>query len=293
MKNLLGLLALPLVALGVMPGSPNEVRQAVAASHTITVLSSQEAAQIATSDGPWNLYPVTNSPCITATQCVFGDTTSHRTVVLYGDSHALMWLPAMDRVAKHDKLRLVVIWEQACPVMADVGDFAYATQAVNPNCSAFHTSSIALINSIHPVAVVLGERTAGAQHLDGTPVTKAQWQTGLVKSIKEMKVKKVAILEDIVFFRVIVPTCLAANPTAVQNCSASPENPGYPGQQAAEQGAAKATKSTYVKTWPWFCATTCSPIVGRIVVYYDEHHVSATYSVYLSDVLRLALTKVL
>jgi SGNH domain (fused to AT3 domains) len=281
------MLAVPLFALAAVPGTPNQVKpgsphqvkQAVAASHTITTVGKEAAAQMSTGDYTAAEYPATVYGCTTATQCVFGDTKSRKTVVLFGDSHALMWLPAMDSVAKTDQFRLVLLWKGDCSV----------ANVVNPptqNCPTFRTASIKVINSLHPVAVVLGEKTTG------TDITSAMWQAGLTQSIKKIKSKSV-VMEDPVFFNDAIFDCLAANPTSVQKCATPAPNPAYPGQQAAEQAAAKATHSTYIKTWQWFCTTTCSPIVAGMAVYSDHEHVTASYSTYLSDDLKIALSKVL
>jgi hypothetical protein len=287
LRNLFGLLAVPLFALAVVPGTPNQVKpgtpnqvkQAVAASHTITTVGKEAAAQMSTGDYTAAEYPATVYGCTTATQCVFGDTKSHKNVVLFGDSHALSWLPAMDLVAQADRLRLVMLWQGGCTV-ADVNITGL------PNCPAFRTASIKIINSLRPVAVVLGE------HTDSTQISSAVWKAGLINSIKKIKSKSV-VMEDTVIFNQAIFACLAANPTSVQNCATPAPNPEDPGQQAAEQAAAKATHSTYIKTWQWFCTTTCSPIVAGMAVYSDHEHVTATYSTYLSDVLKIALRKVL
>ena len=47
--------------------------------------------------------------------CILGDTTARRLMVVYGDSHALMWLPAFDNIARTAHLRLVILAKPACP----------------------------------------------------------------------------------------------------------------------------------------------------------------------------------
>ena len=271
------------------PGSATQIRKLVAASSKITSLTTQTRAQVASPQAAWMKYDVANG-CSTASQCVFGDTKSRKTVVMFGDSHAIMWLPAMDWIAKADKLRLVLLSAGNCPAIANVA----GTNVLNKNCAAFHTSSIRIINSLHPIAVVISELTVSSaiKHSDGTRITESEWQAGLTTTIKEFK-SKVALIEDVVYFDIPVPICLAANVSNVQACSVHAPNPKNPGQQAAEQAAAKATGATFVKTWPWFCTTTCSPIVGNTMTYFDWDHITTGYSAYLSKVLRSALAKVL
>jgi hypothetical protein len=43
-----------------------------------------------------------------------------------------------------------------------------------------------------------------------------------------------------------------------------------------------------VDTTPWFCSDVCAPIVGDMVVYQNEYHITAAYSRYLSGVVAAA-----
>jgi len=47
--------------------------------------------------------------------CVYGDTTSSTTVVLFGDSHAAYWFPAVDEISLQQHWRLVDLTKDGCP----------------------------------------------------------------------------------------------------------------------------------------------------------------------------------
>ena len=51
-----------------------------------------------------------------ATPCVFGDTARARTLVVFGDSHAMQWMPALDSIAKATGYRLLGFYKIVCPV---------------------------------------------------------------------------------------------------------------------------------------------------------------------------------
>jgi len=267
------------------PGSATQIKNLVATSSKITRLTAQTGAQVASPQAAWMTYHLAQW-CSTASQCVFGDAKSNKIIVMFGDSHAVMWLPAMDGIAKAYKLRLVLLSAGNCPAISNVAQ----TNALNKGCGAFHTSSIRIINSLHPVSVVISELSAVWRNSNGTLIPEAEWQAGLTTTIKQIKAK-VAMMEDVVYFDSQVPNCLAAYPTNVQACSVPAPNPIHPGQQIAEQAAAKATGATFVKTWPWFCTKTCSPIVGNFMTYFDWDHITTGYAAYLSKVLRSALAK--
>ncbi len=44
---------------------------------------------------------------------------------------------------------------------------------------------------------------------------------------------------------------------------------------------------------PWFCDTTCPPIIGNAPAYHDDDHISATYAAQLAPLLDERLTAAL
>ena len=47
--------------------------------------------------------------------CIYGATTSHTSVVLFGDSHAAAWFPALDLISKQQHWRLVIFTKDVVP----------------------------------------------------------------------------------------------------------------------------------------------------------------------------------
>jgi hypothetical protein len=306
-KVLLGLatacaLALPMAAIAgassTSPGTAPQIKALVASSVHIKTLTKTTAAELpaAPSDFSWAGYPKlggsSSSQCFTATSCVYGDTSSENVVVLFGDSHALMWLPAIAPVAAAHKVRLVLLWTNLCPP-ASV-EFYDPTNNDPASCDAWRAETIAIIQKLAPSLVVIGERATYIPSGPTTFFTSAQWQVGLTKTIREVKKgkTKVAVIESPESFGVAVPECLAANPTKVQACSMPAPKSTGPEHQAAEAAAAKATGSLFVKTLPWFCTTSlCSPVIGSFIVFIDTGHLSFSYAQYLSDVMGTALKR--
>jgi SGNH domain (fused to AT3 domains) len=268
------------------PGSAAQVHAAVLASTSISALSSSALPALADAHGdtPGNLYPVTRPGCVGTKQCVLGDAAATKTVVLFGDSHAQMWLPALVPIAKLDHFRLVVIWKSACPVVN--------VKTSSSGCVPFRTSSIAEIAKLHAVLVLLANRTTGIIAPGGALITKTAWQKGLETTIGELRsaTTKVAVIGDITQFNSPVPDCLAAHPTNVQRCTVPNPNPKFTQKFAPEKAAAVATGAGYVDTQKWVCTKKCSPVIGNMIAYSDFGHVSATYAEYLTTVWDAAVT---
>src|SRR5918995_787312 len=56
-----------------------------------------------------------NPPETEVPECVYGNPSSKTTVVLFGDSHAMQWFPALNKLAKERNWRLVGLTKAACP----------------------------------------------------------------------------------------------------------------------------------------------------------------------------------
>jgi hypothetical protein len=271
------------------PGTTQQVASLVQSSTSIKSLPnpSLPPLPLATRDSVGSMYPAANKACLTVRQCVFGVGASSQVIVLYGDSHAEMWLPALVPYARANSMRIVLIWHPGCPVVQ--------LRTSWPVCSSFRSSAVTMIRSLHPRLVLLADKNSNVVGPGGVIFTNAQWQAGLVTTIKQIQsaTTRVAVVEDVTVFNALVPNCLAAYPADVQRCSVAFPNPKYTEHISAESAAASAAGAGYVSTRPWLCAKRCSPVIGPMIVDFDADHVTATYAVYLSQVWSLRLAKLL
>ena len=234
--------------------------------------------------------------------CVFGDTTSRTSIVLFGDSHAAMWFPAVDEVANARHWRLVVWTKATCPpvdvtlVSPDLGRTYY-------ECDEWRRNVTSLIYAMHPKLVVLGM----APNYDA-PYAITQdgpaWLTGLSRSVSALRSSgaRVLVLGPIESPDWVVPDCLSAHLDDVQACNVTPREthagPGLVGYDnagiIAERNAVVRAGGAFVDVKPWFCATSsCPVIVDNLLVFRDNSHMTAQYASYLapliSDEVNLAL----
>jgi hypothetical protein len=254
--------------------------------------------QVATSgnDDPQHLYrSLSGHSCIGGSTCVFGDTSSRKVIVLFGDSHAMMWLPAVDAAASTLRYKVVLMWSPGtCGAVALFAtSYFYLGQERSIECRGWHAEAVSAIKKLHPALVLLGERTTNVVAEPGnTPISDGTWQAALERSIDQIKhdASHVALIEDLPELDASPQTCLAAYPRAVQSeCAVPYPNPANAGHQPAESAAAAATGIGLISTTSWFCTATCSPVIGRYIAYYDASHVSASYARYLSRVMTAAI----
>ncbi len=274
--------------------SVSQVLRVVARSGAISTVPSdldlpvaQAIAQPASNLGE----PPASSGCVigftqsTAPACTFGDRAATRTIVLYGDSHAGMWFQALDDIAIRSHWKLVILFKSACPAALPTrtrgipgkGDTRWQA------CDEWHRYALARINRTGPELLVVTQNVSRAP--DGYPYTPRQWQAGLQQflgSVTASNTKKV-VLGNIPTTG--GPVCLAQHSDDVQACAGHPITK----YNEAEQRAAGLSGAGYVDVTPWFCRTTCSPVVGNVNVYFNTSHVSTPYTRFLETVLGQAL----
>jgi hypothetical protein len=281
------------------PGTSSQIAKLVTASVNIQSLTPSVSMKVpkAYNDNPAIDYPQTKNFCMALTSCVFGDKKSSKKLVIMGDSHAQMWIPALSRIGNSLKLKVIVLYMARCPA-ATLDVWIASFDSSYTACSRQRTAWIAEINQLHPVTVLLADYTVGvysAASSGSQLFTTAEWQAGMETTITDLAPSsaKLAVLGDSVTFNIAPPLCLADYPN-VQMCDTPNPNPNKPGQQAAERAAASAEKVLYVDPTKWLCTSSeCSPVVGSFIVYFDAFHISCTYDAYLSGVLQAALKKVL
>ncbi len=234
--------------------------------------------------------------------CVFGDINSDTTVVLFGDSHAAMWFPALDEVANARHWRLVVWTKATCP-SADVTLVSPDLGRTYTECDDWRSEVISLIGSLHPRLVVLGT----APNYDapyGITQDGPAWLAGLSHTIRTLRSSgaRVLVLGPVESPDWVVPDCLSAHLYDVPACNVTPrethDGPGLVGYdnagQIAERTAVVGAGGAFVDVKPWFCApTTCPVVVDNLLVFRDNSHITVPYAEFLaplvSDEVDLAL----
>ena len=263
--------------------SPAEVNASVRSAPTIASLPAHlRPALGAAASGypPDGCYPMPWQ--VTVPRCEFGDVSASRSVVLYGDSHSLMWFNVLDRIAKAEHFRLYTLGKGYC-MANDYSALSGPEPHIRSRCEQFHAFAARRIRAIRPDYLIMSQAWQGT-------FTSNQWQRALEKAIRSMTpfVGKVIVLGDIPYLNADPPLCLATHPNDVQQCSARRTSSPF-GQQAAERQAAATTGSTYVDVTPWFCSVICSPVVDRFQVYANALHVTSVYAERLGGVLAPAL----
>jgi hypothetical protein len=228
-----------------------------------------------------------NDPDTVSPSCVSGDPASATTVVLFGDSHAMQWFPAVDRIAMQRHWRLVTLVKASCPY-EDVT--LRSGNRVFTECDTWRANSFARIADEHPALVIV----AGNHRL--TPAAAGDSQDlmldGVSKTIDRLEATgaRVAVLGDTPNVPFDPVDCLSRNPDHTIACAVDRTVLFDGAWLAGERARAEAADALFVDTASWLCPTEPCPLVlGRYLVYRDTNHLALPLSWALSPRLDAAL----
>jgi peptidoglycan/LPS O-acetylase OafA/YrhL len=197
-------------------------------------------------------------------ECSYGDLSSKKTVILYGDSHAAQWFPALEILARENNFKLVSLTKSACPApeVKKVESGAYK----NADCFKWRENSLARIKETKPIAVI----ASGFQHFD-VPNNFASreiwWSAG-----QELTFKKLRGSSPNLIYISDTPHPLRDIP----NCLAS----GGGGKCDSSEKSDSRIAGGFIKLdpTPWLCQETCPAVINGSVAYRDASHISVEMS---------------
>ena len=227
--------------------------------------------------------------------CVFGDANGSSTVVLFGDSHAAQWFGSVNGVATARGWRLVVMTKATCPPV-DVEVFSPVLERSYTECDRFRQAALARISSLHPALVIL----AVARHYSDVyhfQVYSPTWLQGMSQMVQQLRASspRVVVLGPIPKPGTNIPQCLSAHVDDAVQCTQPIQSNVYvPAGADAEQQVVRDAGGAYVNVEPWMCTTTtCAVMVGNILVYRDDNHLTDTFARWLTPLMGARLDLVM
>jgi len=276
--------------------SSQAIEGLVARAVKTTVLDSHARSELRNAQGDFDWFDNhVAGKCLYLNGCVAGDLTSKKTIVVYGDSHAVMWIPAILPFARSHHFRVSLVWLGMCPV-AQVN--VYGPRLGYPSgCNRYRSTIIGQIVKSKPALILVAEKTSAVRRTEKIFYTStSQWQRSLTSSLQLLRSNgslPVAVIEDTPFFPWSVPTCLSQHQRAIQRCSVPYPEPQFPGMQLAEKNAAAATKSSFLPTIPWLCHLRCPGVIHSTIAYVDGSHLSRSYATFLAPSFAAQLSRLL
>lgn len=223
--------------------------------------------------------------------CVYGDANAKHSLVVYGDSVAISYLPGIRAALDGQGWKIHVFTVAGCPVsgvaQTMIGGAAF------PECDAFRSWAVDEITKVKPDLVVMSE-----YRYDPVLISHA---TGAAADVEraagyEATLGKLAAVPSKLLLLSAPPegqllASCATRMSSPANCLASP-TPQFE-RTVALEGAAMArlgSKASYVDTTQWFCKdNVCPAFINSAPMHADQYHLTDAGARQLAPLLAQAM----
>ncbi|MBM6620317.1 acyltransferase [Micrococcaceae bacterium RIT802] len=213
--------------------------------------------------------------------------TAEKTIIVVGDSHAQHWTAALDAVAQKNNWAWVLLTRPACRFGAESAER-------DPDCNAFNAAATDYVLDHDADAVLtLGTLTSfypGSE--EGTPADAERIVPGYQEGIRPFlqQGKQVVAMRDTPRFTSSVPECVDLNGADSPKCQAPVDelvaaHSPLEDLRTENRDGRLPGKLGYLDMTDALCPEgVCRPVVGNVLVYMDESHLTKTYARTTADI---------
>ena len=190
-----------------------------------------------------------------------------RTIVVAGDSHMQQFLPAVAPIARERGWRVETLIRPGCPLST--------TAESNPgevDCINWNQQALAALGEMRP-ALVVSQATHNAR-----PGATETTPPGMVEAWERLSAAGVPVMavRDNPRYEYSPPSCVDTYGRGAPECDV-PRSEIYPGEPPVPAGL-PSTVSVLDLADSICLPSICPPEIGRVMVYLDDNHLTATFS---------------
>ena len=224
--------------------------------------------------------------------CEYGDLTSSTLIALFGDSHAAQWFPALEQLANTRHWKLIVFAKSGCPT----AEVRIRRTFLDPECIAWRARVVEMLTIAKPTMVVMSSAPYDPGGDDVGLDSDEVWRRGLTDTLDQVRptTEKLLIIGDTPLPIHQIPNCLSNQPRNVRGCLAPREESVDVSRVELERQIASEHEASFVSVSNWLCGTwECPVIIGNMILYRDNNHISATASEYFAPFLAAVMVPLL
>jgi hypothetical protein len=206
-----------------------------------------------------------NVKCRTLGQCSYGSPNAATRVVLFGDSHAGQWAPALRVLAQQKGWRVDRFTFGGCSALAPSASVA--------GCTSWADDTWRQIDKIKPDLLVLSEENVSL------PGDLDQFRDVRAQAVRRAPAgTRVAIISETPEAKASVPTCLTKHLDDTRPCEPQARAQWMLDVNAQLAAIAQQSGATFVDATPMICtANRCPAVAGNILVYRDFGHLTSAF----------------
>jgi SGNH domain (fused to AT3 domains) len=224
-------------------------------------------------------------------KCLYGNPTGDRTLILFGDSHAMQYFPAVEELAEIHGWRLIVLTKAECPpeeieVKSMIEDREYS------QCDEWREETLKRIEKGgKSVTVVMSGDTEytpygpDGEELSGDEAAEAM-EAGYLRTLRRIEAAgpHTVVIRDNPTSSQDVPSCVSEDIQHLGRC-AFPRVREW--DREYDVRAAKASPETHLVDFIGdICpGEVCRAVIGNALVYRDKDHLTATFARTLEPML--------
>jgi peptidoglycan/LPS O-acetylase OafA/YrhL len=212
--------------------------------------------------------------------CRLGDPHSSRVVALVGDSHAGMWMPALERAARTDGFAIVPLDKAGCIL-----------SVIHHNlkgwpCADWYQWALHADHKLHPLATIVEFQFTS--QMQAQPATATDELHAVLR-----QVTRGVLLTDPPGQSQQPSSCIARSGATMGDCSSRLPGTYVPMMHDIAHMAAR-THHAAIPTLQWFCAKgTCPMVVDHTLTMRDRSHFTMEYGTLLGPLMAPVLKPIL
>ncbi|MEX2106915.1 MAG: acyltransferase family protein [Solirubrobacterales bacterium] len=228
-------------------------------------------------------------------RCLYGDPNGGRTLILFGDSHAMQYFSALEKLAEDHHWRLIALTKAECtpgevPIRSMIADREYS------QCDAWREDSLQRIEASGRRAMVVmsGDTAYTPYDADGAelsgPAGASAMEAGYVTTLRRIARAglRTAVIRDTPVSASDVPSCVSED---LQNLGACAFRRVRDPNKDFDVRAARTTPGAHlIDLTAEICpADLCRAVIGDALVFRDKSHLTATFARTLSPWIETGL----
>ncbi|MFJ9390202.1 acyltransferase family protein [Nocardioides sp. NPDC101246] len=226
--------------------------------------------------------------------CVDGDPDGERTMVVFGNSHALHWVPTLNRVAKEHGFRAYFLVKNRCVSASITTDRGSDEHDPYTECDDFNRwafkqykrldPDLTVVSTAPPIKGVFDEDGDWVGERDRIDELMHPAYTDFLRRV-DKHTRRTVLIRDIQGFDTNAGTCLSRPGATLGDClmgavESRERSIDVQVRAAEEVGVDVADMSSY------FCWDgSCPAVVGDTITHYDGTHMSRQYAPQLTEPL--------